>query len=220
MLGARPKTARRCHAPTTTLQDTVPSTAEVSCASIDAQPDAAELAAFMVLESRTQFSSLFACNETRSAFTATAEQIVRWLAGKERRHERYTEAHFEMRSLADWFLFEARKHEMSVTLSALHASPTATERIKAASDVADDVYNAIVETAGSDPEHSCKPLEVHDLNTPTCDLSSPASPQHGNAQRAGKHEKENEESMCDNFEELLSWFEESALGRPLPVTVC
>ena len=209
MLGARPNKAPRCFTPATSLHESAPPAAQTSCASVDAQPDAAELAAFMELESRTQFSSLFACNETRSAFAATAEHIVRWLAGKERRRERYTEAHFEMRSLADWFLFEARKHEMGMTLSTLHASPTATERIKAASDVADDVYNAIVEMAASDPEHSRAPLEAHDLNTPMRDLSSPANLRPANAQTARDHEKENEEIMCDDFEELLSWFEES-----------
>jgi hypothetical protein len=115
-----------------------------------------ELAEFMALEPCVECSSVFACDQTRASFTDTADKVVRWLKRRESRREQYTEMHFEMRAFADWFLFEVQQHEAKMCLSAVPISGAANT----ASDVADEVYNAIIAMELSQSQNLRTPLQA------------------------------------------------------------
>lgn len=75
-------------------------------------PSDADLERFRRLTTGSNISGLFADSTIRMDLNGVAERIVEWCALIERRRERYTEDHFELRSMADWFIFESQKLEM------------------------------------------------------------------------------------------------------------
>ena len=65
-------------------------------------PSDADLERFRRLTTGSNISGLFAEPSIRMDLLGVAERIVEWCALIERRRERYTEDHFELRSMADW----------------------------------------------------------------------------------------------------------------------
>jgi hypothetical protein len=67
-------------------------------------PSDADLASFrrLITGSNVSARGLFTNPTVRMDLLGVAEHIVEWCASIERRRERYTEDHFELRSMADW----------------------------------------------------------------------------------------------------------------------
>jgi hypothetical protein len=173
------------------------------------EPDASEVSEFMGLESRPlkEISAILNCQKSRAIYSTLAQRIVRWLTSRERKKEPYTESHFQLRAVADWFLFEVRQFEVKMRLPELCDAVSSTAAAaKTASDVADEVYDAIIELSTSKPTAShpaLRPLQ----RAPMKDVQNASS-----VCRVPCPEDKNCTDQFDSktgFEELLAWFEDA-----------